>query len=1624
MKTPFPLSIGCCLGCLRWSSRDARAQRPSLPVAPSPAARVEVVERGPHHAVVEWVERRTASDGQVREFKHRYVQLETGLHYQDAQGQWQPSAGRFARHGGRAVSGPGPFAVSLAANVAEEEAVWGRTPEGLELRSRIYGLAYWDPESGQSVLVAELRAAAGWLNPEQTAVVYPDAFTDLKADVRLRVSRAGLEQEVILREAPPPPEAFGLGPRAELQLLTEFFDPPVPRELAGLEAAAARGTNQVAAATATGEAARLSFGALSLGKGRAFRLDAPADAVPVRKSWERLEGRQFLIESVPYPTWRPQLESLPKAAEYRSAWRAPSLREHLRGGGRRVASASAVPEIRLAQTLPERPGVVLDYVLTLTSQNNLTLRADTTYYVTGPVILGGLTTIEGGAVVKYAPTNDAHLRLLGTVQCRTGPYRPAVFTARDDNTVGAVVYGSTGEPVGTYATTALWLDDNVAVLRHLRIAWAGRALAYEPDTGWPQEVWHTQISHCGYGIVALCPELRASNLLLDQVEVNFACPGAPEPVVVRVEHLTSDTAAWLNGSGAVLTLYLTNSLLVNVTHPGNYAGAGNALGASSDFQSVLAGRHYLAPGSPHRDAGTEVMDSRLRAELAELTTEAPALWTAPITTETVWEPWVERDSDLPDRGYHYPPLDFLVSSLPVEGVAFSLAEGVAVGVYGSAGFLLQGPAQLTGAGSPSRLNRLVQYRLVQEDTTAAHGRVHDALVRDNLATEAATVRLRFTEMVLPGGDGAHFSGGATLGSLILNDCELTGGRLDFNLPGTWPRTVALTNNVLDRVNANLGDGQDTTLTVQARNNLFRACASVSLNAAPGTAWAWFDNLFDTTSLWQYYGGVLHGYNAYFNCPNRLLPSGSPGDLSLTALSYTADAWGRRWYAQATPALADAGSRAAAAAGLWHYTTRPDQVREGATPVDVGFHYVAVEPAEVELAVAGTALSASSSYSNGQWNPPRARDGLWTDPGWHNSGYTQPVEWLRADLGEARPVGGVAYVPRVMSASPSDGSWNGVYRRGEIYVTDSASSDPAQWGAPAAVGEWYWPRRQERREVRFAARRGRYVIWRRLEAWGWYTRQFGQSWPGYANANEVAVFPPAPAALLPLDTDGDGLPDFREDADGDGLTGAMETDPNNPDSNHNGLLDGEEQTGPPMDWNKFYSCTSRLDYTSPTSGRHPKYPDTQVQMQWRHLADSWMNVDCSYVECTPPSPPPDFVVGEHRKRQWSDLCCNNGIERVWFTNYARQVYGGEAQGYWAFFPIPRERCVTDFGGDFNYSGAVPDPPMTFTVQRRAETDVRLSVGGKTWPKPLRSVVVRLSAVDKTDGQSLAADHTGCGSNEPNSHWMGQEIDPVHRRYSLNDRPVDAEGRVLLQVPRGTSDFKMRPGIPCMWYQYETVLENPQIVRMTWSRHPQVSSVDLQAKFDAGARTLAGDDNAPIRDSNPEVTPGAPQFNEALYNADDVPTYLEFIVFEARSQCFPPPYDSADYYEIEYGLYLENLRVAEFANIKLVDAINLQTALGVIEYWGWAKPDHPAMVLVSSKVTPQLLIHEYGHMAGLEHRGWLINGQILNPGDSSDTSAVMYSPQEPGNKLPGMGKKVNRFERYKFVSYSPQLWNSLD
>ena len=115
-----------------------------------------------------------------------------------------------------------------------------------------------------------------------------------------------------------------------------------------------------------------------------------------------------------------------------------------------------------------------------------------------------------------------------------------------------------------------------------------------------------------------------------------------------------------------------------------------------------------------------------------------------------------------------------------------------------------------------------------------------------------------------------------------------------------------------------------------------------------------------------------------------------------------------------------------------------------------------------------------------WNFALAADNLTTDPGWVNCTYTRPVEFLRVNLGGEHNISHVAYEPRVMGPSESDGTWNGVYKNYAIYVTDSSSDSQADWGNPVATGTWTWPNLQERKDVTFTPKTGRYVYFARLE----------------------------------------------------------------------------------------------------------------------------------------------------------------------------------------------------------------------------------------------------------------------------------------------------------------------------------------------------------------------------------------------------------------------------------------------------------------------------------------------------------------------------------------------------------------
>jgi hypothetical protein len=101
------------------------------------------------------------------------------------------------------------------------------------------------------------------------------------------------------------------------------------------------------------------------------------------------------------------------------------------------------------------------------------------------------------------------------------------------------------------------------------------------------------------------------------------------------------------------------------------------------------------------------------------------------------------------------------------------------------------------------------------------------------------------------------------------------------------------------------------------------------------------------------------------------------------------------------------------------------------------------------------------------------------------------------------------------------------------------------------------------------------------------------------------------------------------------------------------------------------------------------------------------------------------------------------------------------------------------------------------------------------------------------------------------------------------------------------------------------------------------------------------------------------------------------------------------------------------VKLVSGINVQ---GGVEWRGYGVAGTPALVLVSSYCDGLTAMHEFGHTAGLEHRGLVDpqTGKAANPGDFNDSTAIMH------NEHAG-GKEINRFERDHFNSWNPPLWN---
>jgi hypothetical protein len=446
MKTVL-LAAALCVGAMcAFRGQTAESESPSAETDAAGALRsttYQVGERGPHHRV--WHKVVCVQDESglpVFSTNRAFIELGSGLHVQrngilvEAHEEIAilPEGGAAATNGQHQVY----FPTDLYAG-----AVQLFTPDGKVLIFRPTLLSFFD--GSNSVLLAELTNSTGYVSGNQAT--YPGAFSEI-ADVRYRYTKAGFEQDIIVRRQLPPPEDWGLNAATtRLQVFTEFFSIAEP----------ARVVTQLPSQGGMAlEDESLDFGVMKIGPGRAFLVgtDPVMGGASLAKQWAELERRQFLIEEVPVAALADAIQALPPLAGVGAGTRTRSLASR----GLALPAWRPLKESRgvlMGQARGEvtRAGLVLDFETLNSSQTNYTFRGDTTYYISSGFNSLGTNTFEAGTVIKFA--TNAYLSIIPQwftpkLDFRSTPWNPAVFTAKDDDSVGESITNSTGDPTNHF----------------------------------------------------------------------------------------------------------------------------------------------------------------------------------------------------------------------------------------------------------------------------------------------------------------------------------------------------------------------------------------------------------------------------------------------------------------------------------------------------------------------------------------------------------------------------------------------------------------------------------------------------------------------------------------------------------------------------------------------------------------------------------------------------------------------------------------------------------------------------------------------------------------------------------------------------------------------------------------------------------------------------------------------------------------------------------------------------------------------------------------------------------------------------------------------------------------------
>jgi len=518
----------------------------------------------------------------------------------------------------------------------------------------------------------------------------------------------------------------------------------------------------------------------------------------------------------------------------------------------------------------------------------------------------------------------------------------AILTSKDDNSCGDTITGSTGSPTNYQGATFLYLGSGA--YKYMRFSYAGTAIYGYPDA-LHGGVWHCQFVRCGTGIFNVNTNTDLYNVLFCNCGTAVDIGGYTGDIF-RGQHVTADqVATFFNAPDT--TGKLTNSILTGITTIGGISTFVNCTTNSSGsgiYQTVGAAGFYLADGSTNRNAGSTNISAALLGDLRKKTTYPPILLTSDFTVDTTLSPQAVRNIGIPDLGYNYDPLDYVVSGRTLTSATLILTNGVALGTYGpssSFGISLRASAKLFSRGLATSLNWIVRYNTVQEqvNTNWSASTIAPAIAYTLSASPQPQAQFAFTGWSLLGKNGYHLDSSKQVTPPFgFKDCQFGGGSFS-----PFDTSVGLTNCLWERVNITLDDNKQNPDRF-VYNNLFRG-GTLSLFKAGFGTWILKDNLFDQTILSQS-GTITHSNNAYVTGYGRLTPTNSNDVILTNKPTYLTSYLGSYYYPTndgMLSTLINAGSRYATNATLYHYCTTTNQVKEAGSMVDIGFHWVAIDP---------------------------------------------------------------------------------------------------------------------------------------------------------------------------------------------------------------------------------------------------------------------------------------------------------------------------------------------------------------------------------------------------------------------------------------------------------------------------------------------------------------------------------------------------------------------------------------------------------------------------------------------------------------------------------------------------------